>query len=181
MTKRIPQQWYWPKVDTSAGPDLCWPWTGATNQSGYGTFVGGQGGRLAHRFAFIQAHGPIPDGLCVLHRCDNPPCQNPGHLFLGTQADNMADMKNKGRWVSGLALHPELIQRGESHWSHLRPDRIRRGVKTPAAKLDDDSVRAIRRSVSEGVPQIELAARFGVSRGAISLVVSRKTWGHVSD
>lgn len=179
MSRRIAQQWYWPKVDTSAGPDLCWPWRGRVDRRGYGLFAGGQGRQAAHRFAYIQAYGPIPEGMCVCHHCDNPPCQNPGHLFLGTQADNMADMAAKGRAVSGFAGRPDLVKRGEAHWMHMRPDRIPRGVKTPAAKLNDDAVREIRASVADGVPQKTLAAKFGVSAGAISLIVARKTWGHV--
>jgi hypothetical protein len=179
MSKRMPSQWYWPKVDTSAGPDLCWPWTGNRDRAGYGRFDAHAGIRSAHRFAYLLAFGEIPDGMCVLHRCDNPPCQNPGHLFLGTQADNMADMASKGRGVSGTTLHPELVRRGQEHWSYLNPDRIPRGVRTPAAKLNDAAVRDIRKRVAEGVQQKDLAAQFGVSTSAISQIVARKTWGHV--
>lgn len=157
VTKRIPSQWYWPKVDTSAGPDLCWPWIGKRDPNGYGNFDAHPGMRSAHRFAYFLAHGEIPEGMFVCHRCDNPPCQNPGHLFLGTQADNMADMWGKGRAVTPF----------------------RNGSGNPLAKLTEQSVREIRRLVSEGVPQKELAALHGVSRPTISLVVSRKLWAHV--
>ena len=82
------------------GPDDCWPWEGRTVGAGYGTIgIGrrGEGSMLAHRLAWVLERGPIPKGLNVLHSCDNPPCCNPAHLFLGTQGDNMRDMAAKGR------------------------------------------------------------------------------------
>ena len=85
---------------TVRGPG-CWGWIGATS-SGYGRL--GRGGRgeglvYAHRLSWELRNGPIPEGMCVLHRCDNPPCSNPDHLFLGTKADNNRDMSVKGRHV----------------------------------------------------------------------------------
>lgn len=76
--------------------DGCWEWKGFTNPKGYG-IIAGSGQVLAHRVSYRELVGPIPDGLCVLHRCDNPPCYNPAHLFLGTRADNNRDMRDKGR------------------------------------------------------------------------------------
>jgi hypothetical protein len=75
----------------------CWVWTGCLNAYGYG--VTRINGKLytAHRFSWFMTHGPIPDGLCILHKCDNPPCVNPSHLFIGTKADNMWDKSFKGR------------------------------------------------------------------------------------
>lgn len=90
---------FWSKVDTSAGLFGCWLWTGATAR-GYGTFgSGGQFGRnvLAHRFAWQRKNGPIPAGMVICHSCDNPPCVNPAHLWIGTHADNVADKIAKGR------------------------------------------------------------------------------------
>jgi len=79
-------------------PDACWVWLASTVGAGYGHFSLAGGRKiLAHRFAWEQSKGAIPDGLKVLHRCDNPPCCNPNHLFLGTQADNVHDMMQKGR------------------------------------------------------------------------------------
>jgi hypothetical protein len=82
-------------------PDACWEWNGERTKSGYGAFVffrsGAEMYRVASRVAWTIANGPIPDGLFVLHRCDNPPCVNPAHLFVGTHDDNMADMVAKGR------------------------------------------------------------------------------------
>lgn len=75
----------------------CWPWLGPRNQKGYGLAATGSRTEAAHRVAWTLTHGPIPQGKFALHRCDNPPCCNPRHLFLGTQIDNMADMRRKGR------------------------------------------------------------------------------------
>ena len=80
-----------------AGPDACWGWAGPRIAGGYG-MLNAEGKRyVAHRWVYAQQHGPIPDGACVLHRCDSPPCTNPAHLFLGTKADNNADARAKGR------------------------------------------------------------------------------------
>lgn len=89
----------WEKI-RKAGPDDCWEWTRATAGFGYGIIrVGGTPGRLVmtHRLVWELTNGPIPDGLCVLHSCDNPPCCNPAHLHLGTKADNMRERRERGR------------------------------------------------------------------------------------
>jgi hypothetical protein len=138
----------------------CILWTGPTRK-GYGVIALGsrQNGRnphvlLAHRVAYEFAHGPIPDGLGVLHSCDTPPCVNIQHLFLGTQTDNNADAVSKGRNT--------------------------KGTKSPIAKLDDDSVKMIReRYKLGGITQAQLAREHGVSSGIICEVISLKRWKHV--
>lgn len=95
---------FWAKVHKHPG-DGCWVWTASVIRSGYGRFgLQGAGARTvgAHRFSFELANGPIPDGMCICHRCDNPKCVRPSHLFLGSFSDNTRDAINKGRrscWV----------------------------------------------------------------------------------
>lgn len=100
------------KVDPSV--DGCWEWQGWRNRNGYGVMAtgpkGGQRKELAHRISWRVNVGPIPDGLRVLHRCDNPPCVRPSHLFLGTQLDNMRDASAKGRVRHHGKLPPETVR-----------------------------------------------------------------------
>ncbi len=132
----------------------CWEWTGTRNPQGYGVLRVGESARLAHRVVWTLERGPIPEGMNALHRCDNPGCVRLDHLFLGTLADNNADMKAKGR------------QRGPSM----------KGTTNPNAKLTDNAVRAIRRSSAMGV---DLARRYGVSQMVISAIRNGKSWKHV--
>lgn len=148
---------FWPKVDVR-GPDECWPWTAATFPKGYGKI--GRGGRAAgvieaHRASWLLAHGPIPDGLCVLHSCDNPPCVNPAHLFLGTLAENVADMMAKGRHRNGVS----------------------RGEANGRAKLTAGQVDEIRgRARGGGESRAALARIFGVSWPTIDRIVRGTRW-----
>lgn len=95
-------------------PSGCHEWPGARTRNGYGLVhltLHGQSTKLAHRAAWMIAKGPIPDGLHVLHHCDHPPCVNPEHLFLGTNADNVRDKVNKGRAVSkGKLTQAEVLE-----------------------------------------------------------------------
>lgn len=142
----------------------CWEWTGYRNREGYAmASSGGSRTELVHRIVYRLCVGDLPTGVCVCHRCDNPPCVNPAHLFLGTHRDNMRDAATKQR---------------------LRP-RDSRGEKNPGAKLTEDDVRQIRAKAAagEGTPgiQMQLANEFGVSTKTIALIIKRVTWKNVSD
>lgn len=109
----------------------CWLWMGSTWGGGYGQVRINRRTRFAHRVAWEVSNGPIPNGLFVLHRCDNPPCVNPAHLFLGTHQDNMDDMMRKGRKVvltgdrNGMRKHPE---RSSLNGHRIRRTRWERGT-----------------------------------------------------
>lgn len=147
----------WNNVDVR-GADECWEWVAGKNYKGYGRLnVGGRQLMLAHRLAWVLACGEIPEGLCVCHHCDNPACCNPSHLFLGTNADNMADMVAKGRASHATGL------RGSAH---------------PRAKLTEAGVLEIRRLWEEAsLSQREIGKMFGVGRRAIGKIVRRENWG----
>jgi hypothetical protein len=119
---------------------------------------------LAHRWAWEQANGPIPRGLCVLHQCDNPPCVNVEHLWLGTRGENNRDRDAKRR--TGKAA-------GEDNYNARLTDDLVRRIRVEYASLRGERLR-----VARGARQ-QLAARFGVSPGAISDVISR-SWRHVA-
>lgn len=138
-------------TDKSGGPDACWPWVGGTiTSNGYGRLKWEGRNWLAHRLAWIEKHGPIPPATPhVLHRCDNPPCRNEDHLWLGADADNVADRDAKGRQVS---------PKGEANGS---------------AKLTEDDVRAIRAAVGT---QRAIAKRFGVSKTNVGKIRRGEAW-----
>jgi hypothetical protein len=151
-TKSLTER-FWQKVTPVDG---CWEWHGGRLPGGYGRIsAGGDKGRmlLAHRVSWQLHNGLIPEGMDVLHRCDNRPCVNPAHLFLGTGADNMADKVSKGR--------------------QYKP----RGETNAQAKLDVSKVGDIRTLYASGrYSQAELGRQFGVSQTAIGMIVRGETW-----
>lgn len=120
---------FWSKV-SKCECDKCWEWTASLNSKGYGRMnMQGRTG-LSHRLSWLIHFSEIPDGLDVLHHCDNPKCVNPNHLFLGTHSDNMRDMVKKGR--NGAVTHPERLSRGDAHYSRTRPHLLCRGDNHPS-------------------------------------------------
>lgn len=122
----------------------------------------------AHRVAYFLARGEFDARLFVCHHCDNPPCVNPAHLFLGTQRDNLMDMYSKGRGSVG-----------ERHRSRMHPETVKRGESHPNALLDEASVYEIRRRVGGGESQRVVGLDFGIGQAQVSRVVHRKQWAHV--
>ena len=140
---------FWAKVDVRS-PDECWLWLGARSGLGYGCFTIKHAAYTAHRIALAAAATEVPVNRGVMHGCDNPPCCNPAHLSLGTQAENMRDMRKKGR------------------------QNYVRGSSVGLAKLTESAVRDIRNSRT--FKAVDLAETYGVTRSTIYNVWSRKTW-----
>jgi len=130
----------------------CIETTWTIHAEGYGVRYVGRRSILAHREAWENEHGPIPAGLCVLHRCDNRRCVNVEHLFLGTRADNAADRHAKGRDA--------------------------RGEHNGRARLTVDTIRAIRAELAVGVRQAEIAQEYGISQQHVSDIKLKRRWAH---
>ncbi len=141
-------QKFWPRVERVDG---CWEWLGGRTRQGYGALVVAGRAYRAHRVSWEIHNGPIPPGMFVCHHCDNPPCVNPDHLFLGTPADNVHDMDAKGR--RGRGWHPRLM--GELHH---------------ASKLTDAQVVAIREAVAGGEAKRSVARRFSISHTYVGVL-----------
>ena len=137
----------------------CIEWQGTKDSAGYGkVYIPGRGHVGAHRLAWEEANGPIPDGLWVLHHCDNRPCVNVEHLFLGTHEDNMRDMAAKGRSANNPVV-------GEAHVH---------------AKLTEAAVRDIRARAERGESTRSIARRYSVNPSTAQRIIDRKKWAHVA-
>lgn len=150
-------QRFWSKVEKRSD-DECWEWKAGKTPAGYGLFYF-EGRRIgAHRFALMTVVGRIDENIFACHRCDNPLCVNPSHLFLGTQSDNMLDMSAKGR-----------------HFAHATPERVLRGEDHGMARLTWEQVGTIR-SLADQKTQEELSEEYGVSVRVIQLIILNKAW-----
>ena len=154
---------FWSKVRKES----CWIWTAAINEKGYGVVGVGGVTKKAHRVAWEIANGPIKHGACVLHRCDNPPCCNPAHLFLGSRADNNADMLAKGRKKVGGTVTP------------VAACAYRRGSEHGMSKLTPTIVIEMRRDRAGGMSYSLIAKKYGVVISAAFKACTKKTWSHV--
>ena len=161
--KKSLEKRFWSKVRKTRG---CWIWIGTMDSKGYGR-IGWDLQRRpirirkttgAHRFSYELRYGKIDPALACCHRCDNPRCVRPDHLFIGTTAENHADMVKKGRNAKGMRVSNP-------------------GERNAAAKLFEKSVKEIRRRYSRGcISQMALAVEYGVNQQSISNVVRRQTW-----
>jgi hypothetical protein len=152
--EQFTEQRFWSKVRRT---NACWEWEGHRNPAGYGVFSVGQKLILAHRFRWELSNAAIASEQRILHKCDNPACVRIDHLFLGTQADNVADMSAKGR---------DRKAAGESHGR---------------SKLTDAQVQQIRDLLNKGdLNGVEIGQIFGVSKSVVSLVRNGKRGGRPS-
>lgn len=174
---------FWARVNKNGPvpvhrPELgpCWAWTGAASH-GYGMLLVGDRMCRAHRLSWAIEHGVLPGDMCVCHRCDNPLCVRPDHLFLGTRADNAADMVSKGRWN---AKGTRRFMYGDQAPSRRHPETVARGERAALAKLTEENVRDVFKFRQQGETHRSIASRFGVSSGTIGFILRRETWGHLN-
>ncbi len=146
---------FWPKVDRSGGHDACWEWQAGRFPSGYGVFSAGSSRKSvrAHRMAWELTYGD-PGPALVLHKCDNRPCCNPRHLYLGDHTQNMKDAKDRGR-----------LHHGETH---------------PKSKLTPEQVTDLRLRYLLGHGTMEqLGKQYGINKASARQIIRRLSWRHL--
>lgn len=154
---------FWFYVDKKSDEE-CWEWQGSISSGGYGSFYISSLKKdiRAHQASWKINRGEIPDGLWVLHHCDNRKCVNPHHLFLGTASDNQRDMRSKGRGNKNYLYGKDHPQHGIKHWSN---------------KLSEDDVRKIREMKASGKYTLRgIAKIFGVTHGCINNICQGRKW-----
>ena len=162
----------------------CLEWQGARYGLGYGHAK--HDGKMCSvtRLLWTQLHGAIPTGYLVMHSCDNPPCCNVDHLFLGTHAENMADRNHKGRTAkgdrNGSRTMPHRLRRGDTSGARTHPEAILRGSQKPQSKLKEADIPEIFRMSEQGMSDSAIGKRFGVYTATVWRVRHGRNWKHVS-
>jgi hypothetical protein len=168
--------------------DSCWIWAAGVKESKhpYGIMTVCGKKIKAHRLSWLLHFGEIPEGLHVLHKCDNPRCVNPEHLFTGTHGENMKDMAVKGRAKSPHgedwhSIHDGKFnpRSGENHPFRKNPSLCARGSSSGASKLMEPQVLEIRAKHENGGKVCRLGREYGISHSAIIAIVTRQTWTHI--
>lgn len=161
---------FWKKVDKSGN---CWIWTGDRTSKGYGR-ISKDGVRIGtHRYSWLIHNGTIPKGLCVCHTCDNPPCVNPDHLWLGTNLENQQDMTKKGRRVINMVgLH-------SFEGRKLQLENVSRGERHIRSKFTNNKIYEVRALWETGYTINGLARTYGVAVNTMNSILKRKTWKHI--
>jgi hypothetical protein len=184
-TPEMIAQRFWAKVDKNGPipphrPELgpCWLWMASRNSNGYGQFGVRVNGKrrpvAASRVAWELTYGPLGEGMFACHKCDNPLCVNPAHLFEGDAKANTRDMMAKGRLRIGTRAT------GDDHWMRHRPERIARGERNGNAKANAALVREIRARYAADYPSIGALARcYGLSKSAVDGIIKGRTWRDV--
>lgn len=168
-TKASATDRFWANVEKSDG---CWLWKGNTATGGYGGIMVKGILWRAHRFSWVLANGEIPDGLLVCHKCDNPACVRPDHLFIGTSSDNQRDCAAKGRQYS--QRHPE---KSSLHRPEIRASQV--GECNAAAKLRTEDVITMRALMDQGATVDGMIEMFGISRTQVNAIKRRAAWKHI--
>lgn len=180
---------FWHHVDVR-GPHECWEWLRGRARFGHGKVMWEGRTAFTHRVAYALTHGiPVAAGkvtkdtLNVCHSCDNPPCCNPAHLFLGTQLANRQDCMAKGRAATGdrhgSRTKPERLARGENHRSRTKPETLVRGAAVWTAKLTEADIPVIRARRAAGESLKAIASDYGIGFTQVSKIALRKTWTHI--